>query len=84
MKNIHDLAREYLSKAGLNLKDTQKASVMKFADWLLPITAELKAKDEALEYSERNLGILKSLLGILNLSDVEEIVDAVERIKATP
>jgi len=35
MANIHDLAREYLAKDGLNIRDTQKAGVFLFADWLL-------------------------------------------------
>ena len=35
MTNIHDLAREYLAKDGLKIRNTQKAGVFLFSDWLL-------------------------------------------------
>jgi hypothetical protein len=35
MMYIHDLAREFLATDGLKIRDTQKAGIFLFADWLL-------------------------------------------------
>ena len=40
------------------------------------------AHEAGFDYHKRNIEILQSLLEILNLTDVEEIADAVEKLKA--
>lgn len=40
--NIHDLAREFLATDGLKLKDTQKAAIFIFADWVFKAAQQTK------------------------------------------